>query len=96
MLSPTLDLTAAAFLDSLRPDALPARQPDADLAQGRVDDWVAAFVARLTWLGAREDARQLSALGLAMHGHYDLLDPYVIARAVWRRGSLSEGVAAPA
>ena len=75
---PTLDTPTAAhsrrFLDDC-PEALRRRR----------DDWVEAFASRLAALGADAGSGELMRLGLSLYEEYDLLDPYQIARLVWRR-----------
>ena len=61
--------------------------------QIRLDDWARAFAARLIWFGVREGDAELALLGRAMYEHYGLLDPYDIARLVWRRWPQDRGVA---
>ena len=51
----------------------------------RRDDWALAFAVRLASLGARDGVAELARLGRALYEHYDLLDPYHIARMVWQR-----------
>jgi hypothetical protein len=51
----------------------------------RRDDWALAFAVRLAWLGAGDGIADLARLGRALYEHYNLLDPYHIARMVWRR-----------
>ena len=63
----------------------PVDPPEA--TQQRLDDWVNAFASRLAWLGAPDDPRDLAKLGSTMYANYDLMDPYDIARRVWRRSS---------
>ena len=68
----------------------------AETARRRRDDWARAFAARLAWLGASDGAAELARLGRSLYEHYDLLDPYHIARMVWRRRPKGGGIVLPA
>jgi hypothetical protein len=70
--------------------------PAVEIAQRQRDDWARAFAARLVWLGALDGAPELARLGRAFHEHYGLLDPYHIARMVWRRRPKGASVVVPA
>lgn len=77
-LLPTLATPTAAqsrrFLDHC-PEALRRQR----------DDWVEAFASKLAALGADAGSGELMRLGRSLYEEYDLLDPYQIARLVWRR-----------
>lgn len=89
--SSTLKLPAA------RPSLAPQLLGDCpDTRQHRLDDWVTAFATRLTALGAEATHAELTKLGRSLYPHYDLLDPYQIARMVWRRWSAERSAKAKA
>ena len=76
----------------LPPPPVPALAPPIvadcpETRQHRLDDWVTAFATRLAVLGAEATPAELTKLGRSLFPHYDLLDPYQIARMVWRRWS---------
>ena len=75
-------LLPAPTLRSRRPVATPGV---AETDDPRRDDWALAFAVRLAWLGARDGVAELARLGRSLYEHYSLLDPYHIARMVWRR-----------
>ena len=98
MLMPTSRSPAPASSSSLlgpRDTAATGLRVTSETTQRRLDDWVKAFAARLAWLGAQEAPGDLARLGLAMYEHYDLLDPYDVARRVWRRRPADRRVATP-
>ena len=79
------------------PAALPSLAPSVvhdcpETRQRRLDDWVTAFAAKLTGLGAQATPTELAKLGRSLYPHYDLLDPYQIARMVWRRWAAERSV----
>ena len=80
--SPTVGLPAA--LPSL---GRPLSRECPETRQCRLDDWVTAFATKLAGLGAEATPAELTKLGRSLYPHYDLLDPYQIARMVWRRWS---------
>ena len=63
-----------------------------ETARRRRDDWARAFAARLAWLGAVDGAAELARLGRSLYEDYNLLDPYHIARMVWRRWPRDRGI----
>lgn len=69
--------------------------PVAEVAQRRRDDWTQAFAARLAWLGALDGDAELARLGRSLYEHYSLLDPYHIARMVWRCRPKEGGIVVP-
>ena len=80
------------------PAALPSLAPSVVLdcletRQRRLDDWVTAFATKLAGLGAEASPAELTKLGRSLYPHYDLLDPYQIARMVWRRWSAERATA---
>jgi hypothetical protein len=82
--------TAQGSPPVLPPTALRSRRPDGtpgvpETDDPRRDDWALAFAVRLAWLGARDGLAELARLGRSLYEHYSLLDPYHIARMVWRR-----------
>jgi hypothetical protein len=68
-----------------------AKPVSAEADGQRRDDWALAFAVRLAWLGARDGIADLARLGRALYEHYNLLDPYHIARMVWRRRRPKDG-----
>ena len=74
-------------LDAVRASRADVRRLDGgrETARIRRDDWARAFAARLAWLGALDVDSELVRLGRSLYAHYDLLDPYHIARTVWQR-----------
>jgi hypothetical protein len=70
---------------TLRSRRSPVTPGVAETDDPRRDDWALAFAVRLAWLGARDGVAELALLGRSLYEHYSLLDPYHIARMVWRR-----------
>ena len=83
-----LPSTTTVELPAASPSLAPSDLHDCpQTRQCRLDDWVTAFATKLAGLGAEAGPAELRKLGRSLYPHYDLLDPYQIARMVWRRWS---------
>jgi hypothetical protein len=92
------DMNPLQTASTLAPALVPSLAPEPsheclETRQHRLDDWVTAFAAKLVGLGAEATPEELKKLGRSLFPHYDLLDPYQIARMVWRRWSAERATA---